>query len=276
MTALLVVILIAGLASIFALVASLITDDYSWVDRSWSILPVIYVAVFAGWAHLHDLRLDAMGLVVLAWGTRLTFNFARKGGYSGVEDYRWVVLRSRMPRWQFHLFNLGFIVVYQNALLVAIALPAWTALQHRSDSYGVVDALLALTFVACTIGETIADQQQWRFHSWKVVEVAAARTPDPQFLQEGLFRYSRHPAYFFEVAQWWIFFFMGAVAAESLRQWTVAGALFLTLLFIGSTRFTESLTLAKYPEYAMYQQRTSMLIPWPPRRQSSTVPLTTD
>ncbi len=276
MTAFLVVIVIASLASAFALVASLMTDDYSWVDRSWSVLPVIYVAVFAGWAHLRDPRLDAMGLVVLAWGARLTFNFARKGGYSGVEDYRWVVLRSRMPRWQFQLFNLGFIVIYQNALLVAIALPAWTALQHRSDSYGVVDVLLALTFVACTIGETIADQQQWQFQSWKVAEVAASRTPNPQFLQEGLFRYSRHPAYFFEVAQWWIFFLMGAMAAGSLRQWTVAGALFLTLLFIGSTRFTESLTLSKYPEYAMYQRRTSALIPWPPRRQSSAVPLTTD
>ena len=276
MTALLVVIMIAGLASTFALVASLMTDEYSWVDRSWSILPVIYVAVFAGWAHLRDPRLDAMGLVAMVWGARLTFNFARKGGYSGVEDYRWAVLRSRMPRWQFQLFNFGFIVIYQNALLVAITLPAWTALQHRSDSYGVVDVLLALTFVACTTGETIADQQQWRFQSWKAAEVAVARTPDPQFLQEGLFRYSRHPAYFFEVAQWWILFLMGAMAAGSLRQWTVAGALFLTLLFIGSTRFTESLTLAKYPEYSLYQRRTSAIIPWPPRRQPSAVPLTTD
>ena len=65
-----------------------------------------------------------------------------------------------------------------------------------------------------------------------------------------LFRYSRHPAYFFEVAQWWLVFLMGAAATGSLAQWTALGAGLLTLLFVGSTRFTESITLSRYPEYA--------------------------
>ena len=35
--------------------------------------------------------------LVTLWGARLTFNFARKGGYApGGEDYRWAVLRARM------------------------------------------------------------------------------------------------------------------------------------------------------------------------------------
>ena len=276
MTPLLSVIVTAGVASAFALAASLATQDYSWVDRSWSILPVIYVVELASWAHLRDPRLDIMGFAVLVWGVRLTFNFARKGGYSGVEDYRWAVLRSRMSRWQFQMFNLFFIVIYQNVILVVIALPAWTAYQHRSDSYGALDALLALFFLACTTGEAIADQQQWHFQCWKANEVSAGRTPDPQFLQEGLFKFSRHPAYFFEVAQWWLLFLMGASAAASLRQWTVLGALLLTLLFVGSTRFTESITLSRYPEYALYQQRTSAILPWPPRHPSPASTVSTD
>ena len=56
-----------------------------------------------------------MAVLVTAWGARLTFNFARKGGYTGMEDYRWAVLRGRMKPWQFQLFNLFFIVLYQNA-----------------------------------------------------------------------------------------------------------------------------------------------------------------
>ncbi len=209
-----------------------------------------------------------MAIVVVVWGARLTFNFARKGGYSGVEDYRWAVLRSRMSRWQFQIFNLFFIVIYQNFILVLIALPAWTAYQHRSGSYHLVDVLLAVAFLACTAGETIADQQQWRFQTWKSREVSAGRPPNPRFLQEGLFRFSRHPAYFFELSQWWLIFFMGASAAGTLRQWTVVGAVLLTLLFIGSTRFTESITLSRYPEYALYQRRTSAILPFPPRRRS--------
>ncbi len=266
MDPLLVVVVTAGAASVFALLASLMTRDYSWVDRSWSVVPVVYAVEIAGSAHLTDPRLDVMATVIAIWGARLTFNFARKGGYSGVEDYRWAVLRNRMPRWQFQIFNVFFIVLYQNFILVAIVLPLWTAYQHRSNAFGPVDVILAALFLACTAGETVADQQQWDFQTSKAAEIAAGRTPQPQFLQEGLFRYSRHPAYFFEVAQWWVIFLMGCSAAGSLRQWSVIGAVLLTLLFIGSTRFTENITISRYPEYALYQERTSAIIPWLPRR----------
>ncbi|MFY0538836.1 hypothetical protein [Nannocystis pusilla] len=40
----------------------------------------------------------------------------------------------------------------------------------------------------------------------------------------------------------------------------------LTLLFHGSTTFTEQLSRAKYPTYADYQRSTSRLVPWFPRR----------
>jgi steroid 5-alpha reductase family enzyme len=120
-------------------------------------------------------------------------------------------------------------------------------------------------FLGLLAGETIADQQQWNFQSWKKAEAAAGREPSPRFLQTGLFRYSRHPNFFFEQAQWWVLFLFGALAAGSVLQWTVIGAVLLTLLFIGSTRFTENLTLAKYPEYADYQRLTSPSIPWMPR-----------
>jgi steroid 5-alpha reductase family enzyme len=59
---------------------------------------------------------------------------------------------------------------------------------------------------------------------------------------------------------------MGALAARSLLQWTVVGAVLLTLLFIGSTSFTEKISLSRYPEYAEYQRRTSAVIPWFSRR----------
>ena len=247
-------------------VTSLATHEHSWVDRIWSIIPIAYVAIFAAKAGFDDVRLDMMlGLVVL-WGARLTFNFARKGGYApGGEDYRWAVLRGRMPRWQFQLFNLFFITIYQNVLLLLIALPADTALRHRSN-VGVLDIVAAAVFLACLFGETVADQEQWTFQTWKRDEIAAGRDPRPRFVQTGLFQYSRHPNFFFEQAQWWVIFAFGAIAAGSVAQWTVAGAVLLTLLFVGSTRFTESISLSRYPEYADYQDATSAVIPWFPKR----------
>lgn len=265
MTPLLLVIIIAGCVCAFTWVTSLVTHEHSWVDRLWSIVPFIYVWVFAAFSGLSDPRLVLMAVLVTLWGARLTFNFARKGGYTGTEDYRWAVLRARMPRWQFEIFNLFFIVLYQNALLVLITLPALTASENSSTPLGIGDILVAILFLALLAGETIADQQQWAFHQWKKAEIAAGRTPQPRFLQTGLWRFSRHPNFFFEQAQWWAFFLFGAVAAGSLLQWTVAGAFLLTLLFIGSTVFTESITRSKYPEYSEYQRRTSAIIPWFPR-----------
>jgi steroid 5-alpha reductase family enzyme len=262
MSPLALTVIIAAVACAFAWTASLATGDTSWVDRMWSVVPVIYLWVFAVTARLTDTRLDVMAALITLWGLRLTYNFARKGGYRGVEDYRWAVLRASMRPWQFQLFNLFFIVLYQNALLVLITLPAWTVYQHRSASFGALDLLLTGLFLLFTIGETVADQQQWNFHQRKRAEELAGRTPNPRFLQSGLFRFSRHPAYFFELAQWWVVFFFGAVAARTVLEWTVIGPFLLTMLFVGSTRFTEKISLSRYPEYELFQRSTSAVIPW--------------
>ncbi len=266
MTPLIVVVITSAAGCAFAWIASHVTADTSWVDRMWSIVPVIYVWEFAGAAHLHSARLNVMGVVVTIWGVRLTYNFARKGGYVGVEDYRWAVLRGSMSKRKFQLFNLFFIVLYQNALLVLITLPAWTAYQHRSQPFTFVDLLLSVSFLACTVAETIADQQQWDFQTAKLSLIEAGAVPDQKFIQTGLFRFSRHPNYFFEIAQWWLLFFFGVVAARSIVEWTILGPILLTLLFIGSTRFTEKISLSHYPEYAQYQRSTSAVIPWFPFR----------
>lgn len=245
---------------------SVITREYSWVDRIWSIIPLVYLGIFAGHAGFADTRLNVMFALGVLWGLRLTFNFARKGGYArGGEDYRWAVLRGRMAPWQYQLFNFFFISLYQNVILLLITLPAYTALTHPS-AFGAWDVVATVVFLAFLAGETVADQQQWNFHRWKHAETAAGREPERRFLRTGLFRYSRHPNFFFEQAQWWVIFFFGVIAAGSLWQWTVLGAFLLTLLFVGSTKFTESISRGRYPEYADYQRRTSAVVPWFPAR----------
>ena len=256
---------LAGICALTWLV-SVITREYSWVDRIWSIIPFVYVWIFAGAAGLADPRLNLMAILATIWGARLTFNFTRKGGYApGGEDYRWPILRARMSPAQFQLFNIFFIVIIQNVILWLITLPAYTAWLNPSP-LGVGDVIVALAFLFFLTLETVADQQQWNFHKWKSAEREAGREPRPGFLTTGLFKYSRHPNFFSEQAQWWVFFLFGAVAAGSILQWTVVGAFLLTALFIGSTRFTEEISVSKYPDYVDYQRRTSALIPWFPRR----------
>ena len=91
MTPLVAVLIIAAVVCAFTWITSLITKEHSWVDRLWSIVPVAYVWIFAASAIASDrdaARLILMAMLVTAWDARLTFNFARKGGYTGVEDYQ--------------------------------------------------------------------------------------------------------------------------------------------------------------------------------------------
>jgi steroid 5-alpha reductase family enzyme len=263
-----IVVIVVGIAagvSLVTWIASLITGDHSWVDRIWSIVPIVYVGAFWAATGFSDPRLMVMSVLVLLWGARLTFNFARKGGYTGVEDYRWPILRARMSPAQFQVFNLLFIVIFQNALLLLIALPALVAYENQATPLGPVDLLLAALFLALLVGEFVADQQQWDFQQAKAAAVAAGDEPEQRFVTSGLWRFSRHPNFFFEQAQWWVLYLMGAVSLGAPLHWTIIGPVLLTALFVGSTRFTEEITAAKYPEYADYQRRTSMLIPWIPQ-----------
>ena len=100
-------------------IVSAITANYSQVDKLWSIMPIIYGWVAAFYGGLNE-RLVLMAVMITLWGVRLTYNFARKGGYSwrfweGEEDYRWAELRKNpymaKPILWF-IFNLSFISFY--------------------------------------------------------------------------------------------------------------------------------------------------------------------
>jgi steroid 5-alpha reductase family enzyme len=249
----------AGVVAVACWILSLLTREHSWVDRIWSIVPFVYAweALAGGYSR----RGLVMAVLATLWGVRLTFNFARKGGYSGEEDYRWAVLRGSMPRWQFALFNIGFIAGAQNALLWLIAAPALVAGAHRT-AFDAVDLVLAVLFLALLLLETEADQQQWRFHQRKK---AAGGVLEPGFCTTGLFAVSRHPNYFAEIAQWWVFCGFGLHALGTAASWLWVAPVCLTALFAGSTRFTEQISATKYPAYAAYQRRVSAVVPWFPR-----------
>jgi steroid 5-alpha reductase family enzyme len=246
---------------------SIPTKDTSWVDRIWSVVPIVYAWVFASGAGFADMRLNVIAALITLWGARLTFNFWRKGGYApGGEDYRWAVLRTRMSPGLYQVFNVLFIAGYQNLLLLLIALPAWAAFQHRGAPLGALDAVAGVGFLALLVGEFVADQQQWHFHQAKQGRKQRGAPEPLGFCDTGLWAWSRHPNFFCEQGQWWMLYLFGVAAGAPALNPTLVGPVLLSLLFHGSTNFTEELSATKYPAYAEYRRRTSRLIPWPPAR----------
>lgn len=104
------------------LTVSEINKNYSQVDRLWSFIPALYNVHYAVWAHLNGLptfRLNHVMAVSIIWGTRLTFNYWRKGGYTvGSEDYRWAIVKDRIGSTGMFLLNITFISLGQNVSCV--------------------------------------------------------------------------------------------------------------------------------------------------------------
>lgn len=245
-------------------ILSVVTDDYSQVDRLWSILPVLYIVHFAAHASFANARLVLMTVLAGLWGLRLTWNFARKGGYRhGGEDYRWPAVRRRLGPVGFQLLNAIFIAPFQNLLLLLLAAPAWVAAQSPEAALGPLDALAGGTFLVFWVGEAVADQQQWRFQSAKRMRREQGAPIEAEFLTDGLFRYSRHPNFLCEQGMWWAFYgFAVAASGRWVSPW-LAGPVLLTALFQGSTWLTEELAAEKYPAYRDYQRTTPRLVPIP-------------
>jgi steroid 5-alpha reductase family enzyme len=121
------------------------------------------------------------------------------------------------------------------------------------ESIGLIVALIGIS------GEGLADSQMSHFkksnHDLKAV------------CQSGLWKYSRHPNYFFE-AVIWLGFYLFACGSE--WGWTMIHApaviVYLLLRVTGIPPTEAAAVLRKGDAYRNYQKTTSPFIPWPPKK----------
>lgn len=269
-----VLAIIAICSAIYCFVIGEATGNNSQMDKLWSILPAIYVWVVAIKGGM-SLRLVVMACLATVWGARLTFNFALKGAYTwkfwaGDEDYRWPYLRNRkefQPRWKWVIFDALFISIYQNFLVLLTTLPAVAAMSSLR-AFGWVDVLATVLTAFFIAYETVADLQQWRFQStkWGMINSGKklAELPAPYnkgFNTTGLWRISRHPNYFAEQSIWASFYIFSIAAGAAVINWSIAGAVLLILLFMGSSWLGEYISRSKYPEYTEYIRSVNRYFP---------------
>ena len=165
---------------------SVITREYSWVDRVWSICPLLYCLIVVLLLESFSPRIVLMTSLVGLWGIRLTYNLARKGGYwCGSEDYRWAVVRERVgPIW-FQILNITLIVPGQMLVIWLFTSPVHQAWLAVDVPLGVMDLVLSVLFLLLLAGETIADEQMWRFQQDKKKRLAAREEDVPPFITNG-------------------------------------------------------------------------------------------
>ncbi|MFW5891590.1 MAG: DUF1295 domain-containing protein, partial [bacterium] len=173
-------------------------------------------------------------------------------------------------RWKWALFNLFFISIYQNALVLAISLPL-LAVMESTIVFNWFDLLIALVLLGFIILEAIADKQQMAFQSEKYKLLMQGKKledlPSPYkkgFNTDGLWGRSRHPNYFSEQSIWLLVYFFcisGGLTDYLFFHWTLIGPMFLILLFMGSSMFSEGISLQKYPDYHDYIKKVPKYVP---------------
>ncbi len=272
-----ILLFVCGGSMLFCFVVGELADNYSQMDKLWSLLPIAYAWIIAANGGFHT-RLVIAAVLITLWGARLTMNFARKGAYklkfwAGEEDYRWAIVHQKpmlRSRFAWALFDLFFISVYQNALVLAICLPLLAAMDSAVP-FGWIDAIAAAGILASLLLETVADEQQWRFYQKKKKMLKDCEEPDKLpmpyalgFNTTGLWNRMRHPNYLGEQGMWvfvYVFAIAAGVAAKGVFHWSIAGCLLLILLFIGSSTLGESISAGKYPKYAGYSERVFKYLP---------------
>jgi steroid 5-alpha reductase family enzyme len=99
---------------------------------------------------------------------------------------------------------------------------------------------------------------------WQLSRFRADPSSRERIMDQGLWRYSRHPNYFGDALTWWGIFLVAAETQAGL--WSLPGPLLLTFLLVrvsGIPTLEDHMTKHR-PGYADYVRRTSAFVPWPP------------
>lgn len=269
--------IICGASALYCFIAGELSRNNSQMDKLWSLLPIAYVWVIAGMGGM-KVRLVIIAILVTLWGIRLTYNFAKKGAYSikfwtGEEDYRWIYLRQQKVlnnKFVWCLFDLFFISCFQNAVVLGITLPA-LAIMESNAPFGAMDIIATILMAGFLLLEVISDYQQNKFQIKKYEYLNSGKKleelPEPYnrgFLVQGLWSIMRHPNYLGEQGFWvalYLFTIGACITQYGIFNWSIVGVALLLLVFMGSSRMSESMCNKKYPEYQNYQKRVFKYLP---------------
>lgn len=252
-------IVILGLMVLLWLL-SLVLKNSSIVDIFWGsgFVIVSWIAFFLSPQPLVARNL-LLNILVSIWGLRLSIYILWRN-WGKPEDFRYQTWRREAGHaWWWRSFFKVFLL--QGLLLWIIATPLiFTHSSSKNDPLFWLDYAAILLWAIGFFFESVGDWQLARFK----------RNPanKGKVLQTGVWRYTRHPNYFGDAAQWWAYYLIALAAGG---WWTVFSPIIMTTLLMrvsGVTLLEKTLKDAK-PEYKEYIERTSEFIPWFPRQKGS-------
>ena len=257
-------------AVLIIFLGSVLYNNSSVFDPYWSLAPplmvVFYVAGIIQGGNLQNghgpgilqvllnsPRITVLLLLTAAYGVRLTWNFLRGWPGLGHEDWRYADFRANTGK-AYWIVSFSGIHLFPAIMVFGGTLSIWVAVVHGHRQTGPLDLAAILVTGYAILLEGVADRQMRGF--------LAQNRETGKTMDQGLWGLSRHPNYLGEILFWWGLWLF-ALAANPSFWWVVAGPLAITAMFVfASIPMLEKRMLKRRKDYAAYQKKVSMLIPW--------------
>ena len=236
---------------------SLLKGEADIVDFGWAssvgLLGVWYSCVGTG-----DLITRIfLGLASGVWGGRLAGYLLIKRVLKPGEDGRYKSLRAS---WGDSANRKFFLFFQAQAILAFVLSMSFLVVAYHDGSeirllqfFGLLISLLSIT------GESLADLQLSRFVSNPANKGRVCKV--------GLWRYSRHPNYFFEWLGWCAYPLLGwGSPIWWISLFSPSCILYLILKVTGIPPTEERSLQSRPEEYKEYQRTTSSFVPWVPKK----------
>jgi len=227
------------------------------VDVGWGLgfilLCVQYIIHGAGF----NLRSTICFVMIFLWGMRIVLYLLKRFSAEKEEDKRYKKIRKEFggAAW----FKFLFIFEFQAALEMIIGIPLLIVSLNPAPGLSAVEISGIIIFAAALLGETLSDEQ---LHSFKQDPVNKGKVCDI-----GLWQYSRHPNYFFELMIWVGIFVFSLGSPMGWAGIVSPLVMFYLLMYVSGVPLAEEQSLlSRGDAYRKYQKTTSIFFPMPKKR----------
>ncbi len=247
-------VLIADIsATLFIWVMSLILKNASLYDPYWSVIPPAILILVGFYLNVAlTLPIFLLYVPMLLWSIRLTYNWASLWTGFDEVDWRYEKIRKSAPK-LYPLSNLLGIQLFPT-LIVYIQLLAGILFISSNPELNLLMILGSLIMTLAVLIQLISDEQMKAFKK--------KNKGQKRCIEEGLWKYSRHPNYFGEIMVWWGLYLLYLSHAKTIDLYVLAPILMTALFLFISIPWMEKKIISTRPEYQAYQERVSMLVPF--------------
>jgi steroid 5-alpha reductase family enzyme len=219
------------------------------VDASWSIGLMLSGLIYLGKMPMTP-RNTLICVLLTMWALRLAGYLWYTRIHQGHIDKRYIKLSNN---WKINQ-SLGFFLNFQlqGLLIFIISFVFYLISKSHNTSLTQIDEMAIVMVLVGIIGESVADLQLYRFKNRQKGGVC----------NMGLWRYSRHPNYFFDWLTW-----LGFTLFALQSNHGYLGIISPLVLYLIFTQLTGPLTErgsveSRGQKYIDYQKQTSMFFPW--------------